>query len=214
MVAAGEGVVLTLICLSFCLSAFSKNHSVKTKITKNYTQLHTTVHRQEYFKKIFISLFCIHTIRLRRTAQNWNSFGGIQQLYVTWKWGWQRGDGKGKRGKWEFLKGRKAGEINRNYATILNISQSKEGPREGAKKKKKDGRFTHTHTPHGRFLDITDEKRRHTDLGAGGGGRGEVGGNLLPSAGPWAMFLFSTKFVWRPKLTTRLPIMVVDDCWG
>ena len=144
MVAAGEGVVLTLICLSFCLSAFSKNHSVKTKITKNYTQLHTSVHRQEYFKKIFISLFCIHTIRLRWTAQNWNSFGGIQQLYVTWKWGWQRGDGKGKRGKWEFLKGRKAGEINRNYATILNISQSKKGQEKEPRKKK--GWEVHTHT--------------------------------------------------------------------
>lgn len=71
----------------------------------------------------------------------------------------------------------------------------KKGQEKEPRKKKGWEVHTHTHTPHGRFLDITDEKRRHTDLGAGGGGRGEVRGNLLLSAGPWAMFLFSTKFV-------------------
>ena len=45
---------------------------------------------------------------------------------------------------------------------------------------------THTHTkPAWNVLFTgTDEKRRHTDLGAGGGGRGEVGANLFLSAGP------------------------------
>ena len=76
----------------------------------------------------------------------------------------------------------------------LIFRNRKKGQEKEPRKKKRMG-GSHTHIPHGRFLDITDEKRRHTDLGAGGGGRGEVGGNLLLSAGPWAMFLFSTKFV-------------------
>ena len=47
---------------------------------------------------------------------------------------------------------------------------------------------THTHTHTKLAWNVlftgTDEKRRHTDLGAGGGGRGEVGANLFLSAGP------------------------------
>ena len=35
-------------------------------------------------------------------------------------WGWGARDGKGKGGKWE-------GELGGNFATMLNISQSKDG---------------------------------------------------------------------------------------
>ena len=47
------------------------------------------------------------------------------------------GGGRGKGGRWEFQKGkgREAGEIGGNYATLHNISQSKKGQREEVKKK-------------------------------------------------------------------------------
>lgn len=35
----------------------------------------------------------------------------------------------------------------------------------------------------------------HTDLGAGGGGRGDVGTNLLLSEGPSATCLFAARFL-------------------
>ena len=38
------------------------------------------------------------------------------------------------------------------------------------------------------------ENAKYTDFGAGGGGRGDVGTNLLLSAGP-SMFLFSAKLL-------------------
>jgi len=54
--------------------------------------------------------------------------------------GWERkGRGVG------VLKGREAGEIGGNYATLHNISQSKKGEREQAKKKRGGGRDWKVH---------------------------------------------------------------------
>ena len=51
----------------------------------------------------------------------------------------------------------------------------------------------------------------HTDLGAGGGGSGDVGTNLLLSEGPSATFPFAARF----KLTTKLSTGITGcDHWG
>ena len=72
----------------------------------------------------------------------------------------QEGYGKRKRKRQEveFLKGREAEEIWGNYPTMLNISQSKKGENEEAKKTGAgDGRFGHP-TPLPWFLNISLSK--------------------------------------------------------
>lgn len=56
-------------------------------------------------------------------------------------------------------------------------------------------------------------KQLHTDLGAGGGGSGDVATNLFLSEGLSATFLFSAKFLPWFKLTTRLATGITG-CWG